>query len=727
MRVVIVDDEPDVRLLYRLKLEEAGHDVLEAGDGEEGLSLIRDARPDVAVVDVMLPLLDGFGVVEQLQDGDAPPLLLSSARVSVVDQLRGLHAGAIDYLPKPCDLGHFLTIVERAGTMSRQDREIHRRSRIADLEGRSGGATDAAGPRPVMDRRVASVLDLAVDAIVSVDQSQQIVGFNKGAEVLFGYVAEEVLGKPLDILLPRSVAADHGKHVERFGAAPEQARLMGERREINGRRRDGSEFPAEASIVKLDVDGRPTYTAILRDATERKRIETELRRRARQQAAVAELGQRALEAAPVHELITAATSLAADALGVDHARVELTVDEGASAPHVARTLRSTEPVVFEDLEVEGYRSGAGVIIPGQARPFGALLAYSRDGHRFAGDDLHFLRSIANVLAAALVRERTEARLRRFLDAAPDATVVVDAEGRIVSANRQSEVLFGHPVAELVGMSVTNLVPDSTGTDVRARRRDGTDVPVDIMQSPIDTEEGPLIVAAVRDVTERRRTEAVRDSFLHAVSHELRTPLAAVVGFAELLVDGADTFTAEKRLELAQRVLTNGRKLERLLGDLLDLDRLARGVVEPRRRTTDVGETLHALLTTLSLGDHAVSIEMEREPLVAEIDPAQFERIVENLLANLVRHTPPGTKATVSARRGPNGLLVAVEDDGPGVPESLRAEIFEPFRRGQAGSTVAGTGIGLSLVARFAELHGGRAWVDESAAGGAAFKVLLADA
>jgi signal transduction histidine kinase len=116
--------------------------------------------------------------------------------------------------------------------------------------------------------------------------------------------------------------------------------------------------------------------------------------------------------------------------------------------------------------------------------------------------------------------------------------------------------------------------------------------------------------------------------------------------------------------------------------------------------------------------------VEPPDLTGQLDSAQLERIVENLVVNAVRHTPPGSHIDVVVGRSANGILLQVDDDGPGVPAEARAQIFEPFRR--ESSTVApGTGIGLSLVARFAELHGGRAWVEDRPGGGASFRVVFA--
>jgi two-component system sensor histidine kinase KdpD len=119
------------------------------------------------------------------------------------------------------------------------------------------------------------------------------------------------------------------------------------------------------------------------------------------------------------------------------------------------------------------------------------------------------------------------------------------------------------------------------------------------------------------------------------------------------------------------------------------------------------------------------VKLEVEPMVADVDGPKVERILENLLVNAAKHTPPNTVVRVRIQRHDTGLLLAVEDEGAGVPDDLKEVVFRPFERGPRAPTHApGTGIGLSLVARFAELHGGRAWVEDRVGGGASFRVFL---
>jgi signal transduction histidine kinase len=225
----------------------------------------------------------------------------------------------------------------------------------------------------------------------------------------------------------------------------------------------------------------------------------------------------------------------------------------------------------------------------------------------------------------------------------------------------------------------------------------------------------------------RAADAMKDTFLRAVSHDLRNPLTAILGVALTLERTKLQLPREKAMELLGMLVEKARKLDRLLADLLDLNRLEQGVLEPNRSHTDISVLVRHLVDEVEhLEGRPVYVDVPG--LLADIDAPKVERILENLLINTTRHTPAGTPVWVRGSIRGRDLELVVEDAGPGVPTELAGSIFEPFRQGpNAARKSSGVGIGLSLVARFAELHGGRAWVGERYGGGAAFHVLLPDA
>jgi PAS domain S-box-containing protein len=254
-------------------------------------------------------------------------------------------------------------------------------------------------------------------------------------------------------------------------------------------------------------------------------------------------------------------------------------------------------------------------------------------------------------------------------------------------------------------------------DITARKEAEADreLAVERLRAALDTE---------RQAAERLRAlDEMKNDFLNAVSHELRTPLAGVLGNARTLQRLGTDLAAKDQQDLLTAIVTNAHRVERLLDDLLDVDRLTRGAAMVERSPVDLGDLVASVVSHVSPNNHNFHVDPGHAR--AELDVPKVERIVENLLSNAVRHTPSGTSVWVRFEEGADGVLLVVEDDGPGVPPELRRSIFEPFQRGGDGPTSPpGLGIGLSLVARFAELHLGRAWVEERAGGGASFRVFL---
>jgi PAS domain S-box-containing protein len=242
----------------------------------------------------------------------------------------------------------------------------------------------------------------------------------------------------------------------------------------------------------------------------------------------------------------------------------------------------------------------------------------------------------------------------------------------------------------------------------------------------------LATARLAEALERERAAAehlravdeMKTTFLQAVSHDLRTPLTTVLGIALTLERRAAGLPADDVADLLHRLSGNARKLDGLLADLLDLDRLARGTLSPRRQMVDVGELTRRVVDEVGVAaEHTVVVDA---PTVrVAVDAPKVERIVENLVVNAARHTAADTTIWVRVRPESDGVLLVVEDEGPGVPVQLREQVFQPFRKGRnVADHAPGSGIGLALVARFASLHDGRAWIQDRTGGGASFRVFL---
>jgi PAS domain S-box-containing protein len=409
--------------------------------------------------------------------------------------------------------------------------------------------------------------------------------------------------------------------------------------------------------------------------------------------------------------------------------------------------------------------------------FGALvlLSVSSDRH-FAERDLRLARGIADITSLALGNATRFLQLERFHELVESLDAVFwEAEGPNLEfsfvSRRATDLLSGGPeswverswgehirdedrdeavaacraVSELGDQNIEYRLAAPGGRTVWVR---------DLVHAVRGADPGEIRLRGLMvDVTERKRAEQalrrserkysdafrrereasqrlraldeMKNTFLEAVSHDLRTPLTSILGSALTLERSELDLPKADALDLVQRIAANARKLERLLSDLLDLDRLQRGIITPQRRPTDIEALVHHSV------DEAVEhwkrpVALDVRPLTASVDAAKVERILENLLSNAMRHTPEGTRVWVHASAHEGGVALVVEDEGPGVPENMREEIFEPFRQvpGSRSEHSPGVGVGLSLVKRFAELHGGRVWMQEREGGGSSFRVFL---
>jgi PAS domain S-box-containing protein len=418
----------------------------------------------------------------------------------------------------------------------------------------------------------------------------------------------------------------------------------------------------------------------------------------------------------------------------------------------------------------------GVPLLSHGRVAGVITMGFTDPHRrFSDAEVQQASRFAELASTAMQNTRMYAQAKhaktRYRTLTEQIPAVVSTEpsgfgGARTYLNRQVEPMLGYSLhqAEQPDFWSSRLHPDDReevlaeqarcqrtrrpfSMEYRLRHRDGQVVWVRDQCRLIRGDAGqlPLWQCVAFDITQTKRSKQVtrqalrrtreaaqrlraldemKNGFLNGVSHELRTPLAAVEGIAVTLQRAGSGLAEADSAELLGRLVGSARKLDRLVTDLLDLDRLSQGIMLARRRPTNVGGLVGRVADQWRLQSQR-ELHTELEPVVVWLDPGKVERIVENLLANTARHTSADTPVWVWVSRDGDGVQIAVEDAGAGVPPELRASVFEPFHQGPSTPTHApGMGIGLSLVTRYAELHGGRAWVEDRHGGGSSFRVFI---
>ena len=534
---------------------------------------------------------------------------------------------------------------------------------------------EAEGELRASRAKFEGILSIAVDAIITVDESQHILHFNHGAQALFGYSEREILGTPLSTLLPHRFRDAHARHLIDFARGGQVARRMGERRAIFGLRRDGSEFPAEASISRLELSGSTIYTVVLRDITERLRTEENQRFLARAGAVLAT------------SLDYESTLRSVAHLAMPHLAdcCLLSIDDGGAA---VRTIVS----VHED--------------PERTKRLRSL-----ERRRMERSNWPF--PVADAISAG-----RHVALRRL------------------SAGWEREGGNGDPSIddlEALGIQATLTIPlvardrvlgalTLISTDPSRQFDDGESALADDLahRAAFAIENARLYQAA-------QQASQARDEILGVVSHDLRNPLSAISMCARVLLESPPA-AAEDRRELADAILESTHLMQRLIQDLLDVSTIESGHLKIQTRREVLGPIVDAALTMVREGadERGLSLVRDLAPNLpdVQVDAMRLEQVLANLVGNAVKFTERGGSVTVRAEASGEMVRVAVIDTGVGIPPEHLPHIFDRYWHARRQSRTVGTGLGLAIARGIVEAHGGSISVESALGGGTTFLFTL---
>jgi PAS domain S-box-containing protein len=351
----------------------------------------------------------------------------------------------------------------------------------------------------------------------------------------------------------------------------------------------------------------------------------------------------------------------------------------------------------------------------------------------------------------------EAKFQGLLESAPDGIVVVDTKGNIVIVNSQTEKMFGYPRNELLGKKVEVLVPQKykhshvgqrdqyiskprtrpmgAGQALTGQKKDGTEFPVEISLSPLETEQGTLIMSIIRDITDRREAEEklkasneelIRsnkelEAFAYVASHDLQEPLRMVTSYVQLLQHSYKTNTLKEEAdEYIEYAVQGVNRMRHLIDDLLNYSRIRSKALECHPRSLD--PILKIALQNLQASISESHAEITNDPLpILNVDESQMIQLFQNLIGNAIkfrRESPP--KIHIFTKRYKNICTICVRDNGIGIEPKYHDKIFKIFQRLHTREKYPGTGIGLAICSLVVERHGGKIWVESEPGKGSTF-------
>lgn len=522
------------------------------------------------------------------------------------------------------------------------------------------------------EAQLAGTIAIALDAIISIDENRRITLFNWGAERIFGYTAEEALGQSLDMLLPEDLRQRHVAQIAQFARSAQTARRMGERSEIVGRRRNGEIFPAEASICRFLTGTHWTFTVMLKDITDQRRAQDNLRFLAEVGAVVADLlhDQNALQRAAERAVPVLGDSCIIDLVEGDQILLGAVASRDESSAAAIQAYRDANPPrwdtatpVIEALRerrpvlwIDGKRTAAGLGAPVRRTPeetsapvAGSLLVVPLEAHD------HIVGAVTFVM------------------------------GRGGRKHDQSYVAL----AEAFGVRVA-LAVDSAALYQRARRAIGA-----------------------------------RDEALAVVSHDLRNPLTAIGLCVNALRESPPPST-DVMTDLLGTVAESATLMKRIIQDLLDVASIDAGRLSLERRLQPLPPVLERACGMFreAATDAGVSLELDRQHFdqlpEASIDAERVVQVLANLLNNALKFTDRGGSVTVSAASKTDRITVTVSDTGAGIAPADLPNVFDRFWHGRRSAKIRSTGLGLAIARGIVEAHGGRILVHSELGRGSAF-------
>jgi PAS domain S-box-containing protein len=584
------------------------------------------------------------------------------------------------------------------------------------------------------------LVEAAPNAMIMIDRQRKIVLINRGTEKLFGFDRQELLGEPIERLVPDRFRERHPSHVEGFFVEP-KARAMGAGRELYGLRKDGSEVPIEIGLNPIDTPKGLFTLASIIDITERRRAEERFRI--------------AVEAAPNAMLIVdqgrriiLVNKKTEELFGYGRSEllgqfVEILVPERFRAPHPAF--------------IEGFRAAPNARAMGAGRE---LFGRRKDGHEVPIEiGLNPIDTPEGPVTLASIidiseRKRAEAiqhRLAAIVESSKDAIISKSLEGIIASWNRGAERLFGYTAEEAIGKPMLLMVPEryfdeeqrilasirrGEGADhfetVR-RRKDGSEIDVSIQLSPLRNNHGEVVGGSeiARDITELKRRDAdlqrsnaELEQFAYVASHDLQEPLRMVANYTELLAERYRGKLDEKADKYIHYASDGARRMQRLVADLLAYSRVGtQGKALVPVEAQNVLESVVASIQPL-IREASATIEHGDLPTVLA-DDVQLQQLFQNLIGNAIKFRSSNAPHVVVGAKREGGLWsFSVQDNGIGMEIKYADRIFQMFQRLHEIGKYEGSGIGLAIAKRIVERHGGTIWVESEPNQGTTFHFTL---
>lgn len=730
-KVLIVDDERDQVELLCLQIEDE-YLPIPAYTGKGAIELVKAELPDLILLDLMLPECDGYEICSILKNDPSYrfiPIIIVSGFFEKPNKIKATQCGADDFIHKPIDRFELKTRIKSLIRIKRNYEALQE-----------------------SENRYKQLFNNGPAVTLLIDPSTYcIVDANNPACAYYGYTYEEMTAKKISDI--DMLSQEKRREIEQQIFSEKKCHFYSCNKLASGEIRY-----VEVYVNTIRIRDKELLFTNVYDITATKKAERELAESEEKFKQVVELSVDGIIIGTNNGKIVDCNWAACRIFGCDKEEIlklniiDLLLEESTE---ITSKITQGSEIICENIVERVINRKDGTLFPAEIAT--RVLKLDNEERMIV-----YVRDITERKKAEEALKASEENFRTLVNNTPDGILILNFEGKVIAANAAVGKMFGLEIEDVIGRSIAEyLAPESIPVAIadqtnvlnhkggylsiyKVNPPSGESLWIEGLGTKITYKDQPANVVVIRDITVRKKAEEAllkaktaaevanrtKSEFLTNMSHELKTPLNSIIGFSDLLIEGIAGPLNEKQFRYAQFISSSGKNLLNIINDIMELSRAEAGEDELNLEEFSVDESIKKVISMIFSKVQKKNIKLryssENKTLWISADEYKFRQIIYNLLSNAIKFTHADGSIDLSSKQEGDFAVITVKDTGIGIPEDSLDNIFKPFVQLESSlsRTFEGTGLGLTLVKRYIEMHGGNISVESEIGKGSSFRIEL---